>query len=61
MSEQTISYEYSAVARETLNSTRYVESKKVFFMQNKVVVSFFIFKFKYFFIKKISNFSNFKQ
>ena len=61
MSEQTISYEYSAGARETLNSTRYVESKKVFFMQNKVVVSFFIFKFKYFFIKKISNFSNFKQ
>ncbi len=52
MSEQTISYEYSAGAREILNSTRYVEPKKVFFIQNKVVVSFFIFKFKYFFIKK---------
>ncbi len=49
MSEQSISYEYSASAREALNSTRYVETKKVFFLQNKVAVSLFLFKFKFFY------------
>jgi hypothetical protein len=41
MAQQTISYEYNAAARDSLNTTRFVETKRVFFMQNESAVSFF--------------------